>query len=50
MNVEKTATGGTKPRRTLRKLKIKVHVKRAVTRTVPTRASNAAFLSVIVEV
>ena len=40
----------TKPRRRLRKLKTKFHTKRAVIRIVPIRASNAAFLSVMVGV
>ena len=47
MNEEKSATGGTTPRRTFRKVKTKVRTKKAVIRTVPTRASSAAFLRVM---
>ena len=50
MNDENNMTAGTKPRRTLRKLKTKFHTKRTVIRIVPTSASSAAFLSVMVEV
>jgi hypothetical protein len=47
MNGEKSVTTGTTPRRTLRKVKTKVRTKKAVIRTVPTKASSAAFLSVM---
>ena len=45
-----SVTAGTKPRSRLIKLKTKFHTKRAVIRTVPISASNAAFLSVMVGV
>src|ERR1035437_3683681 len=48
MNDENSETAGTKPRRRLRKLKTNCHTRRAVIRMVPTKASNAAFLSVMV--
>ena len=41
-------TAGTTPRRTLRKVKTNDHSKRAVIGIVPIKASNAAFLSVMV--
>jgi len=47
---ENSETAGTKSRRTFRKVKTKFHTKRAVIRTVPTSASSAAFLSVMVGV
>ena len=43
-------TAGAKPRNRFSKLKTKFHTKRAVIRTVPISASNAAFLSVMVGV
>jgi hypothetical protein len=45
-----TVTAGTKPRRTLRKVRTNDHNKRAVINIVPIRASKAAFLSVMVGV
>src|ERR1019366_8368189 len=48
MSDENSVTAGTKSRRTLRKVRTKFHTRRAVIRTVPTKASSAAFLSVMV--
>ena len=50
MNDWNSVTAGTKSRRTLNKVRTNVHTKRAVIRMVPIKASNAAFLSVMVEV
>jgi hypothetical protein len=47
MNDENSTTAGTKSRKTLRKLKTNLQSKRAVIRVVPTRASNAAVLTVM---
>src|ERR1035438_4841083 len=49
MNDVKTVTAGTRSRSALTTLKMKVQTCRAAIRTVPTRASSAAFLRVMVE-
>ena|ERR1700735_2367106 len=48
MNDENSVTAGTKFRSTLRKSETNVHNRRAVIRIVPIKASNAAFLRVMV--
>jgi len=50
MNDEKSTIGASTPRRTLRTVETKFHTKRIVINIVPTKASNAAFLSVMVGV
>jgi hypothetical protein len=50
MNDWNSVTAGTKPRRTFRKVRTKFHKRRAVINIVPIKASNAAFLSVMVGV
>jgi len=50
MNDAKSTIGASTPRRTLRTLETKFHTKRTVINIVPTKASNAAFLSVMVGV
>ncbi len=50
MKDAKSTIGASTPRRTLRTLEMKFHTKRTVINIVPTNASNAAFLSVMVGV
>jgi len=50
MKDENSTTGGSAPCRTLRTLRTNVHVKKAVIKTVPMNASNAAPLSVMLGV
>jgi len=50
MNDWNSVAAGTRPRRTLRKVKTNAHNWRTVIRVVPTSASNAAFLRVMGEV
>ena len=50
MNDWNSVTAGTKSRRTLRKVRTNVHTNKAVINIVPIKASNAAFLSVMVAV
>jgi hypothetical protein len=50
MNDWNNVTAGTKSRRTLRKVRTNDYSKRATIRIVPIRASNAAFLRVMVGV
>ena len=47
MKDAKSTTGGSVPCRTLRTLRTNVHVKKAVIKTVPMKASNAAPLSIM---
>jgi hypothetical protein len=50
VNDENSLTGGTKSRSTFRRVRTKFHTKRTVINIVPTSASNAAFLRVMVGV
>jgi hypothetical protein len=50
MNDWNTVTGGTESRRTLSKVRMNVYTETAVIRIVPIKASNAAFLSVMLGV
>jgi hypothetical protein len=50
VNEENSLTGGTKSRRTFRRVRTKFHTRRTVINIVPTSANSAAFLRVMVGV